>query len=93
VTDANDQPISGMIILKPSSGQAMIITAGDDGKATRDGLPTGQYRAWAFDDTRNIPYNEDDWMTQHAGPSQTVTISAAGSSNITLKRIAAPVEP
>lgn len=93
VTDTNDQPVSGMIVLKPSSGQSIVVPAGDDGKATRDGLPAGQYRAWAFDDIRNVPYNEDEWMAQHAGPSQSVTISASGAANITLKRIAAPAEP
>jgi hypothetical protein len=93
VADANDQPISAMIILKPSIGQVLTIPAGDDGKASRDGLPTGQYRAWAFDDTRNVPYNEDEWMTQHAGPATSVSISASGSVNVTVKRVTAPADP
>jgi hypothetical protein len=92
VTDANDQPISAMIILKPSSGQTITLGT-DDGKATRDGLPVGQYHAWAFDDIRNVPYNEDEWMTQHAGPATAVTISASGSANVTIKRVNAPAEP
>jgi hypothetical protein len=92
VTDADDHPASASIVLKPATGQAIIIQAGEDGNATRQGIPSGEYKAWAFDDITNVPWAEDDWMTQHAGAAQQVTITNAGTTNVTLKRMAAPSE-
>ena len=92
VTDADDHPVSAGIILKPAAGPSIIVHAGDDGNATRQGIPSGEYKAWAFDDITNVPWAEDDWMTQHAGAAQQVTITNAGTANVTLKRTAAPAE-
>ena len=64
--------------------------SGDDGHATRQSFPTGDYRAWAFDDLSNVPYAEDDWMTQNAGPGEKVTVTKAGTANVTLKQMVVP---
>ena len=92
VTDADDHPASGAVVLIPRAGAPIIIDAGDDGKASRKNIPSGEYKAWAFDDIAKVPYAEEEWMAQNAGPSQKVTVTTAGTANVTLKRAAAPSE-
>lgn len=90
VNDADGHPATATIILKPSAGQIITLRSGEDGVATRQGLPVGDYRAWAFDDISRVPWAEDDWMTQHAGASTNVTITKTGTGSIALKRLIAP---
>ena len=60
--------------------------------ATNATMPTGEYRAWAFDNLSTVPYGEEDWMSQNAGSGEKVTVTSAGSTSVTLKRITAPAE-
>jgi hypothetical protein len=94
VTDAAGNPAPGFVLLKSISraGTTISFAAGDDGKATRANVPSGDYSAWAFDDISQIAWNEEDWMKQHAGAPVQVTISKSGAAPVTLKRIAAPAE-
>jgi hypothetical protein len=91
VVDAEGHPASGGIVLKSASGRPLTGRAGDDGVATIESVPSGEYSAWAFDNISQVPWNEDDWMAQHAGSPVHVTISkTAGAAPVTLKRTTAP---
>lgn len=92
VTDADGRPASGAVVLMPRAGTPIVVDAGDDGKAAMKNIPPGEYKAWAFDNPATVPYTEDEWMTQNAGLPQKVTVTTAGTANVTLKRIAAPSE-
>ena len=59
---------------------------------SRKNVPAGEYKAWAFDNINLVPYADDQWMTQNAGPGERVTIASSGTVSVTLKRIAAPPE-
>jgi hypothetical protein len=93
VVDAEGHPASAGIVLKPSSGRPLTGHAGDDGVVTIQSVPSGEYSAWAFDDIQQVPWNENDWLAQHAGAPVHVTISkTANAAPVTLKRIAAPAQ-
>lgn len=92
VTDADGHPAAGSVVLKPASGRTFTGRAGDDGVATLQNVPSGDYSAWAFDNLSDVPWNEDDWMAQHAGAPVHVSISKTSSAPVTLKRITAPAQ-
>jgi len=93
VVDAEGHPAAAGIVLKPASGRSLTGRAGDDGVATIQGVPSGEYSAWAFDNISQVPWNEDDWMAQHAGSPVHVTISrTAAAAPVTLKRMTAPAQ-
>ena len=93
VVDADGHPAAAGIVLKPAAGRPLTGRAGEDGIATIQNVPSGEYSAWAFDNISQVPWNEDDWMTQHAGSPVHVTISkSAGAAPVTLKRITAPAQ-
>jgi hypothetical protein len=93
IVDGDGHPASGGIVLKPAAGRPLIGRAGDDGAATIQSVPSGEYSAWAFDDISQVPWNENDWMAQHAGAPIHVTISrTAGGASVTLKRINVPAQ-
>jgi len=80
------------VILTPVSGLPRILTGGADGHAKQKSLPTGEYRAWAFDTVATVPYAEEEWMARNAGPGERVTVTSGGSATVTVKRLAAPAE-
>jgi hypothetical protein len=90
VVDADGHPAPAGIVLKPAAGRPLTGAAGDDGVVSMQNVPSGEYSAWAFDNISQVPWNEADWMTQHAGAPVHVTISKTAGSAVTLKRIAAP---
>jgi hypothetical protein len=91
VVDADGHPAAAGIVLKPATGRPLTGRAGDDGVATIPSVPSGEYSAWAFDNISQVPWNEDDWMAQHAGSPVHVTVSkTAAAAPVTLKRITAP---
>ncbi|HEY4087105.1 MAG TPA: hypothetical protein VGM43_14260 [Bryobacteraceae bacterium] len=91
VVDADGHPAAAGIVLKPASGRPLTGRAGDDGVATIQSVPSGEYSAWAFDNISQVPWNEGDWMAQHAGSPIHVTISkTAAAAPVTMKRITAP---
>ena len=93
IVDADGHPAAAGIVLKPASGRPLTGRAGDDGVATIQSVPSGEYSAWAFDNISQVPWNENDWMTQHAGSPVHVTISkTAAAAPVTLKRITAPAQ-
>jgi hypothetical protein len=93
VVDADGHPAAAGVVLKPVAGRTLTGRAGDDGVVSMQNVPSGEYSAWAFDDLSQVPWNEDDWMAQHAGAPVRVTVSkSAGAAAVTLKRIAAPAE-
>ena len=93
VVDADGHPAAAGIVRKPASGRPLTGRAGDDGVATILSVPSGDYSAWAFDNLSQVPWNEDDWMAQHAGSPVHVTISkTAAAAPVTLKRITAPAQ-
>jgi len=89
--DADGHPVTASVILVAASGMRRFLNSGDDGHAVQKTFPVGEYKAWAFDDL-NVPYAEDEWMTQNAGPGEKVIVTSGGAANVTLKRIAVPAE-
>lgn len=92
VNDSDGHPVTATVLLVSQSGQQTFLNSGDDGHATNATMPTGEYRAWAFDNLSTVPYGEEDWMSQNAGSGEKVTVTSAGSTSVTLKRIMAPAE-
>jgi len=93
VNDSDDHPaIDASVILLSASGLRRILRSGDDGHATQKNLPTGDYRAWAFDNFNTVPYAEENWMNQNAGSGEKVTITSGGNATLTLRRLTAPAE-
>ena len=93
VNDSDGHPaIDASVILMSTSGQRRFLISGDDGHAIQKNLPTGDYRAWAFDNSMTVPYAEEDWMNQNAGPGEKVTITSGGAATLTVKRQLAPKE-
>jgi hypothetical protein len=92
VNDRDGHPVAAAVLLVSQSGQQRFLNSGDDGHATNPTMPTGEYRAWAFDNLNTVPYAEEDWMAQNAGSGEKVSVTSMGSANITLTRIAAPSE-
>ncbi len=92
VTDSDGKPVAASVMLLSKTGQRRIMTSGDDGHATSKNIPTGEYKAWAFDNINTVPYADDEWMSRNAGPGEPVPIASAGSANITLKLKAVPPE-
>ena len=90
VNDADGHPVSASIVLIGSTGRRIVLTSGDDGHASDKYVPTGEYRAWAFDTLATVPYAEDEWMRQNAGPGESLRVASGGGANVTLKRIPAP---
>jgi hypothetical protein len=84
--------IDASVILLSTSGQRRMLSSGDDGHAIQKNVPTGEYRAWAFDNLATVPYAEEDWMNQNAGPGEKVTITSGGATTLTVKRQPAPKE-
>ncbi len=93
VNDSDGQPAADAgVILLSTSGMRRTLSSGDDGHATQKNLPTGEYRAWAFDNLTTVPYAEEDWMNQNAGPGEKVSITSGGNVTLTVKRQPAPKE-
>jgi hypothetical protein len=92
VNDGDGHPATGSVILTSSSGSTKILNIGDDGHAKQQNFPTGEYRVWAFDNPLTVPYAEEQWMSQNAGPAEKVTVTSAGTATATVKRIIAPAE-
>lgn len=92
ISDADGHPAPGWVILISATGQTTNIRSGDDGHVGRKNLPSGEYKAWAFDDITNVPWAEEEWMTRNAGRATKVTITTGGSASLTLKRVVIPPE-
>jgi len=93
VVDADGHPAASGVVLKPAAGRPLTGRAGDDGVVSMQNVPSGEYSAWAFDNISQVPWNDADWMAQHAGaPVHVVVSKTAGAAPVTLKRIAAPAE-
>jgi hypothetical protein len=93
VNDSDGHPaVDARIILLSASGHTEFLTSGDDGHALRKNLPTGDYRAWAFDNFTTVPYAEVEWMNQNAGPGEKAAITSGGNVTLTLKLQTAPKE-
>lgn len=92
VNDADGEPAASSILLLSASGQHRILSSGDDGHGSAKNVPAGDYLAWAFDNINSVPYEEEEWLAQNTGTAEKVTVTAAGSASVTLRRMAAPAE-
>jgi hypothetical protein len=93
VNDSDGKPaIDASVILLSTSGLRRIMSSGDDGHATQKNLPTGDYRVWAFDNLSTVPYAEEDWMNQNAGPGEKASVTSGGNVTLTVKCQPAPAE-
>ena len=77
VNGGDGSPVPGSVMLLSTTGRRVMLNAGDDGHATRKNVPAGEYKAWAFDNINTVPYADDQWMTQNAGPGERVIIASA----------------
>jgi hypothetical protein len=93
VNDNDGHPVAdASVILLSTSGLRRILSSGDDGHAIQKNLPVGEYRAWAFENLATVPYAEEDWMNQNAGPGEKVSITSGGAATLTVKQLPAPKE-
>jgi hypothetical protein len=93
VNDSDGHPaIDARVILLSTSGQRRFLASGDDGHATQQNLPTGEYRAWAFDNLSTVPYAEEERMNQNAGSGEKVSVTSGGNVTLTVKCQPAPAE-
>lgn len=83
VVDGDGQPTSGGV-MAVRSGKAAIVMASVNGHFKLQNLAPGEYKVYAWDDTSQVPYAEDDWMKRYAGSGADVTISSGQSSQIKL---------
>jgi hypothetical protein len=93
VNDSDGHPAAdASVILLSNFGLRRVMLSGDDGHATQKNLPTGEYRAWAFDNITTVPYAEEDWMNQNAGSGEKASVTSGGNVTLTVKRQPAPKE-
>ncbi len=92
VNNKDGHPVAASVLLLTRSGQRRILNSGDDGHVSAKNVPTGEYRAWAFDNINAVPYAEEDWMTRNAGAAEVVNVTSGGSAAVTLKMNIAPTD-
>ena len=90
VTDADGRPVPGQVVLNSGTNRPIIVRTKPDGHAAKHGIPAGDYKAWAFDDLSNVPWAEDGWMAQNAGPGQKLTAVPGSITNTTVTRTVVP---
>jgi hypothetical protein len=72
---------------------ALIERTGLDGHVVFHKLPVGDYQVWAFDgDTAQIPWAEEQWMTQYAGIGEKATVTEGMPTSVTVVRKQIPEE-
>jgi len=89
--DAKGNPADSAIVMKTAGGSAIFAQA-LKGYVEKQGVPPGAYKVWAFDDITNVPWADDEWMAQNAGPGEKVTVTLGETANVTVKITAAPAE-
>ena len=90
VTDTDGNPAASQIILQYGDGVIIVGRSMDDGTVKMQNVPAGSYKAWAFDDGRNVEYADDEWMRRNAGSGTDVTITGGATAQISLVRRVVP---
>ncbi len=86
VTDTDGNPVASQIILQYGDGLVIVGRSMEDGAVKIQNVPAGSYKAWAFDDGRNVEYADDEWMRRNAGSGADVTITGGSTVQISLVR-------
>lgn len=89
--DAKGNPADSTIVMKAGTSSAIFAQA-QKGSVEKRGIPPGQYRVWAFDDLTNVPWADEEWMAQNAGPGEKVTVVSGEIVNTTVTAVQAPTE-
>jgi hypothetical protein len=79
-----------MVILVGHGISPIVRQSSDEGKVTIRSIPPGDYRAYAFDEGRDVEYADPDWMQQNAGSGAAVTIAPRSTAQLSLTSRAAP---
>jgi len=90
VNDQDGNPAASGIILQCGELPVIQGRSQDDGTLTMRNVPAGPCKAWAFDDTTDVEYADEDWMRRYAGSGADVTITAGSTAQVSLVRRAAP---
>jgi len=69
-----------------------IAMAGPDGHARLQGLAPGDYRVYAWDDTKQVEYANPAWMQRYAANAAAVTVQAGQATQVALKRQTVPTQ-
>ncbi len=84
VVDADGKPAPADLLLLQGSQPPWRGTAQPDGRFTMNNLPPGEYKAYAFDDARDVEYADPSWMQTHAGTRVTITIQPGAKPTLQL---------
>ncbi len=86
VTDTDGNPAASQIILQDGDGLVILGRSMEDGAVKIQNVPAGTYKAWAFDDGRNVEYADEEWMRRNAGSGSDVTITGGSAAQVSLVR-------
>lgn len=83
IANAEGVPVVGDVLLL-GRDSPLITRTDESGNFKMENIPPGEYKAWAFDDLRNVEYADAEWMLRNAGDGTSLTIVHAGSAHISL---------
>jgi hypothetical protein len=81
VVNADGQPVSGGVMAL-RNGRAVIVPA--NGHFKLQNLAPGDYKAYAWDDSSQVPYADADWMGRYAGAGTDVSVASGQSAQVKL---------
>ncbi len=87
----DDGPAPAAILLVRDAAQHWNARADAKGHFKIEGLPPGDYKAYAWDDLTNVEYGNPDWMQLHAN-GVSVTVEPGQTAQVKLTRQTAPEE-
>jgi hypothetical protein len=87
--DVKGNPADGTIVMKTAAG-GTVFAQTQKGYVEKQGVPPGEYKVWAFDDLSTVPWADDEWMAQNAGPGEKVTVVSGEIANAAVTVTAAP---
>ncbi len=92
VTDAADQPAPGasVMVFRTDGRMPRTGTVGRDGHVRLQGFAPGDYRIYAWDDSRQVEYANPAWMQRYAADGVSVSIQAGQTARVAIKQQTVP---
>jgi hypothetical protein len=85
--NADGQPVQGGIIALRNGHAAMIQSSGH---FKLQNLAPGDYTLYAWDDSNQVEYADQDWMRRYAGSGVAVTVTSGQNSQVKLTQQKVP---